>query len=84
MPMTKSGDGLTSCSCETERPQPERASIISGTDIDGNQYWPAIIVVVGGSGGGMVVVVVEVQLSSTRRVCHAGHVHDRDQYWLRF
>lgn len=42
IPATKSGDGLTSCSCETESPQPDRAAIISGIDIEGNQYCPAI------------------------------------------
>ena len=35
---TKSGDGFTSCSRETERRQSERAPMISGMDIDGNQY----------------------------------------------
>ena len=42
IPATKSGDGLTSCSCETESPHPDRAAIISGIDIEGNQYCPAI------------------------------------------
>lgn len=41
-PITKSGEGLTSCSCETDSPHPESAPIISGIDIDGNQYCPPI------------------------------------------
>ena len=40
---TKSDDGLRTCSWLTDIPQPEKASTISATDIDGNQYCPDIL-----------------------------------------
>jgi len=51
-PTTKSEEGLTSCSLLTFKPHSDRAVIISGIGIFGNQYWPDMIV-------GIVVVVVD-------------------------
>jgi hypothetical protein len=45
-PMTKSEEGLTSCSLLTFKPHSDRAVIISGIGIFGNQYCPDMIVFV--------------------------------------
>lgn len=45
-PVTKSEEGRASCSLLTERPHSERAAMISGADMFGNQYCPAMVVVV--------------------------------------
>lgn len=39
-PVTKSGEGRASCSLLTESPHSERAAMISGMGMFGNQYWP--------------------------------------------
>jgi hypothetical protein len=41
-PVTKSEEGRTSCSVLTERPHSESAAMISGADMFGNQYCPAM------------------------------------------